>query len=124
MIEQLIAATTLFNRIGAKATALVGSTYALGQGKDLDVLILTDDMDRFCNELAFEDFTLEGNAYAADGFRSMRKGDVNALVTQDRGFFDRTVLAAEVTKVLRVQTREDRIKVYRVIREGKKAEEL
>lgn len=51
-------------------------------------------------------------------WRAIRKGDVNLLVTTDRAWFDGCSMAAAVCAALNLQSKADRVRVHRVIREG------
>ena len=70
------------------------------QPRDLDVLVLVSDI-----RAAFNWLTEHGgydscsNGYGdieGDGWTAVRKGDVNIVVCDDRGFFDRWVAAVKV----------------------------
>lgn len=111
--------------LGALKTAVVGSTYILGTGKDFDLLVLVEDLRGMCARILSRGFSPDSeHAYDDAKFASFRKGRVNVLVTADPMFFDKFALAAEVCKVLKLTVREDRIKVHAVIRDGRAADSL
>ena len=65
--------------------ALVGSRLICGTGNDWDFLVLMNFDEDQLEELGFEP-DLSDARYDSN-FQSWRKGDVNLIVTDDRGFF-------------------------------------
>lgn len=99
---------------------LVGSTYILGEGADIDVLVLTamplQEAIRIAEE---EDFTPDVDEVYTDApFLSMRNGDVNLILTEDDGLVHRFVAAARVCRLLKVQDKDLRIALHQIIRDG------
>jgi hypothetical protein len=60
------------------------------------------------------------NALDADGdqWGSIRKGDINLILTTDAEWYDRSVKASAVCVALRLTEKFDRIVAYRVVRDG------
>jgi hypothetical protein len=60
------------------------------------------------------------NALDADGdqWGSIRRGDVNLILTTDGGWYARSVQASEVCVALQLTEKFDRIVAYRVVRDG------
>lgn len=119
---------------------------------DIDYLVLlkVDDVNGFFNpELALSEFLSECTAgvpgghwepcsqiteegkllYAEDPdysttWYSLRKGNLNIIVTNDEEWFMRAVAATELCKALNLADKEHRIRVFRVIRDGNDEYEL
>lgn len=126
-MKNLYDAQVFLNRnfgIPSEQVALVGSTYSLGHGNDLDILVL-GDMYALSNTLEGMGWTRETLFIHYDNtdFISLRKDNVNLLLTDDQEFFERFKLAAEVCKVLNLADRRARILVHRVVRDGLSSEE-
>lgn len=122
-IQELAVVVSRITALGALRQTLVGSTYALGAGKDIDILAEVPNQEGFAGLLTQEGWTREGlEGYPVGDFISCRKGEVNVLLVADRNYYDRFALAAEVCKVLHLQSRDDRVKVHKVVRDRKSAE--
>lgn len=106
---------------------IVGSGLYMPDPKDIDFVVLIDGG----NALTWLPST-EGNQGSPDRaweccgelyddqsqlWRAIRKGDVNLLVTTDRKWFDGCAQAAAVCAALNLQSKADRVRVHRVIRE-------
>lgn len=100
--------------------ALVGSTYILGEGNDIDIMWLVSDYTEATRLLIKEGYVYDKD-YEDDRFASLRKDDVNIIVTAETDRYNNTLVACEVCKYLKVAARDDRIAVHRIIRDGKQA---
>jgi hypothetical protein len=113
----------LASYLGATDWQMVGSTYALGQGNDVDYLFLVKDMSVACEFLNRKRWALDSKVYKEmPQFLSFKAGRMNALITEDAHFFSDFIMAAEVCKVLRLEKREDRVKVHQILLYGATAE--
>lgn len=101
--------------------SLVGSTYILGEGNDVDIMWLVSDYQEATRLLIKDGYEYDKD-YEDDRFASLRKGEVNVIVTAEGLRYRNTLIAAEVCKYLKVWERDDRIAVHRIIRDGKTAE--
>lgn len=101
--------------------SLVGSTYILGEGNDVDIMWLVSDYQEATRLLIKDGYEYDKD-YEDDRFASLRKGEVNVIVTAEEERYRNTLIAAEVCKYLKVAERDDRIAVHRIIRDGKTAE--
>lgn len=107
----------------AAQTAIVGSVYILGEGNDLDVLVRAEDANDAMDRLETEGYRPTGNPSGEeDDFLTLRKGHINVIVTQSQEFFDNFLEAAEVCKLLKLTSKQDRIAVHRVLMDGESAE--
>lgn len=98
---------------------LVGSTYIQGTGQDFDVLHLVDSIDDAKAALLDDGFVLEGEeSYDTSTFYSLRKGEVNALITADHDFYGGFIRAANVCRYLAVTDKAQRVAVHRIIMDG------
>lgn len=111
---------------GIAASALIGSALYLPAEKCADVdfaVMLTDGNDamQWCSALMSHDQTWSAcGDYDSDSgtWFSVRRGDLNLMVTHDRAFYDRYLTAMEVCKALRLEKKEHRIAVCRIVRDG------
>lgn len=80
---------------------LVGSTLHNGKGNDVDVLLHVSGKDRIIKSLVDDGWKneSEGSNYP-DGFSSLRKGNINLILSSNKGFYDRMSRAAEVVKAV------------------------
>lgn len=107
----------------------VGSLLIDGvEAKDIDFLVLMDNT-RVVTDARWAfggDWVLPSGEYSDtdDTWCAIRKGDINLILTNDARWYERCKLANEVCVALQVQDKKDRIRVYRVIRDGKSAEEV
>lgn len=100
---------------------MIGSTYTLGQGRDIDFAVLVDDQSYFHKqpEWLVGDWEREGaDHYEGNIFVSYRQGDINIIVMEDLDVYTRFMTAMEVCKVLKLQTRRERVLVCRIVRDG------
>lgn len=103
-------------------SALVGSVYIVGEGNDIDVLVLVDDLpSKSWDRLRMHGFEHSSsgaeNTYpiCAGGFESFRKKDINLLVVDQLSTFMSWKMSAEVCKALNLSNRTDRVIVHRII---------
>jgi hypothetical protein len=114
-------AAKLAEYLDASEHTLVGSTFILGEGKDVDWLFLVPDMREAAAFLLRKGWLNEsGEPYPdeEDGFLSLRAGNVNVLLTQNVSFYEDFETAAHVCKLLKVADRNTRVKVHRAILYG------
>lgn len=123
MLEDSLKLGMTLMDLGATETAAVGSTYILGQGADIDILVLVPNRFQFANRMEKDGWVLEGAAHYPDNdFTSVRQGKYNVLITSDASWFARFKTAAEVCKALRLEDKEQRILVHSIVRDGMSAE--
>jgi len=105
---------------------MVGSTYTLGKGRDIDFAVLVDNQFYFQEkpEWLVGEWVREGaDVYEGNVFASYRQGDINIIVMHDRDIYQKFLTAMEVCKVLKLQTRKQRVLVCRIVRDGMTAEQ-
>lgn len=126
----------------------IGSFHAFGEGADKDFVILVykgDGMPRLPGDLkpqvsnldtamellaehGFKCTTVEPsddeNYPESDHFKTMRKDDLNLMVTEEREFFANSVTAFEVVKALNLRNKADRIKVHQIVVDGLSASDV
>lgn len=106
-----------------KTSDLVGSTYILGEGQDMDFAVLVS-----CIADGMEALDLAGYKYTGgcsgeeDDFFTLRKGDVNVILTADEDFFDNFMSASEICKALQLTSKWQRVAVHRIIMNDEDAE--
>lgn len=110
--------------------ALIGSAMYLPPEKvaDVDFVVLLKpgrEAMEYLSSLSGDgwqpcgDYDTEGGLWGA-----VRRGDLNLMVTHDRAFYDGYKLAMEVCKVLRLENKDHRIAVCRVVRDRKSADQV
>lgn len=105
---------------------MVGSVYTLGKGRDIDFAVLVNNQFYLQEqpEWLVGEWVREGaDVYEGDSFASYRRGDINIIVMHDRDFYQKFLTAMEVCKVLKLQTRKQRVLVCRIVRDGMTAEQ-
>jgi hypothetical protein len=112
---------------GVVSFCIVGSAIYHPEPADVDFLV------HVCGETfisdarwAFgSDWTVLGGRYdnQNDKWGSIRKANVNLIVTTDGAWYERAKLANEVCVALKLMDKGDRIVAYRVIRDGYNAEQ-
>lgn len=107
--------------------AHVGSSYIVGEGADLDLVVLVTpgDLDEACAKLedhAYTFTTSKDCSGAEDEFRTFRKGDVNVMLSDDEKWYYAFKQAAEVCRALQLREKWQRIAVHRVIMNNEDAE--
>ena len=102
---------------------LVGSMYIVGEGQDIDVLVLVQVLGN--NDI--QALEIEGWEYGGsipgegcgDNWISLKKKDINLLVTSDKEYYDKWITAAEVCKYLQdsgvILTKQQRVSVHSII---------
>lgn len=104
-----------------KGIALVGSVYICGEGEDLDILFLVDNLEQVEALLKKDSsWTISENAfYALPGdFFSARKGTWNALFVSDVAYFKLWLAASRLCRVLKLTNKADRVAVHKIIMDG------
>lgn len=88
-------------------------------GRDEDWVVLVSDIGEAMNELMRHGFGPDAqNALNYNlEFVSMRKGELNLILTELEWLFDRYILATVVAKQLNLKTRPDRVRLFKTIRE-------
>lgn len=109
---------------------LIGSALYLPDPKDLDIAVLLRQPSMF---ETFTCFTFEERLTNWDGWKScseyevgakfgdwcsVRRGNVNLMLTQSKEFFNGYVSAMEVCKALNLQTKYERVIVCMIVRDG------
>lgn len=105
----------------------VGSSYIVGEGADLDLVVLVTPgyLDEACIKLRDAGYAFTGAedcSGAEDEFRTFRKGDVNVMLSDEDKWYDAFLTAAEVCKALQLREKWQRIAVHRVIMDNEDAE--
>lgn len=85
---------------------------------DIDFVVLGSEQVR--EALLKAGFEEEGASqnYDIEGFRSLRKGRINMIVTPSEDFYNRFVLATRLAKRLRLAKKGDRLAVFQAILYG------
>ena len=99
--------------VGSRVTCVPAPT-----DTDEDVLILTDNLGIFvrrCNKAGFKDT----GSYTGAAFHSLRHGEINLIITNEKEFYDKFMLATHVCKSLNVLDKQHRITVFQSILYGK-----
>lgn len=113
---------------------LVGSACYMPEPKDIDFLVLVDwTPDDFLADGTFgaevrwwwPGFDLCEGEYddKGDQWLAVRKGDINLIVTHDKGWYERASLANSVCHLLKLENKVDRVAVYRLVRDGQGVEQ-
>lgn len=116
---------------GAVDFAVVGSAAYCQKPHDVDFVVLVASRSRLA-DLAkalcgsgWRDCGAYGiGGRVGDCWHTVRRGNLNLILTDSRRFFDGFVLSTEVCKVLRLESREDRVAVHDVVRDRKPASEV
>lgn len=108
----------------------VGSSYIAGRGKDLDLVLWVMDLDfnkaRECVYAAGFEYTGQDSG-TEDDFDTYQRGDVNLMLARTHEWAQEFATAAEVCKylhntgALRIDDKEGRIKIHRIIMNGEDA---
>jgi hypothetical protein len=96
----------------------IGSYHAFGEGNDMDFVVLVDDGHAALDVLLELDFTRSENSDYDDfndDFVAIRRGKVNLMVTPSQQFYDDSVKAFLVCKVLKLHNKGDRIRVHQLV---------
>lgn len=107
---------------------LIGSATYIPEPSDVDFAVMlsaNEDAMEYATQLCSVGWDICGDYDAKDGkWCAVRRGDINFMLTHDFGFFERYKAAMEVCKALRLQHKQDRIAVCRIVRDGYKAGEV
>lgn len=99
-----------------KDAELVGTLYTIGEGNDMDICVLVRDVDDATISLEEHSYEQTGLAgYDDDEFTTFRKGEVNVMLTDNKEWFAKFLTAAEVCRYLKLDTKELRKAVHRII---------
>lgn len=118
-IQQLVVQGSKFlaSNPRVKAFQLFGSASYLLAPKDVDFIVLLADGEFIHEALPSLSWTSVYNACTPESYwRAARDGDINYIVTTCQDFYDNSVLANEVCVALNLQDKDDRIKVFTLIR--------
>ena len=111
--------------------AFVGSRVTCNpplEDTDEDILIYTETIATLIHDCKLSGF-IEGEVYftpdskTTSQFISLKKGNINLIVTDNKDFYDKFLLATHVCKTLNVMEKQHRITVFQAILYGKKIEE-
>lgn len=98
----------------------VGSRYILSmeEGADTDVLVLVKDLGDASEMAVKAGYTPDASyTLGTSKFQSLRKDDVNLILTQNSHFYDRFVMATDICKLLKVANKDDRVVIHERLRE-------
>lgn len=130
MVYEIITAERLLrNWTCAEKYQLVGSAMYMQNPNDVDYLILlkpATDPNYIAKELEIRENWVISKIESPDSpkFISIRNGNLNFLITTDREYYYGFVRAMEVCLALKLECKADRIKVCRIIRDGKMANDV
>lgn len=82
---------------------------------DEDVLCHVESVQDFVREASRQGFRSTSKCSGQPHFISLRKGDVNLIVSSDKDFVDKFLLATHVCKTLNVMSKQHRIVVFQAI---------
>lgn len=114
---------------GVRKFMLIGSaSYMPEQAQDVDFAVLLDDglnaMEFTSRMNAVDKWELCGEYDLDKGtWAAVRKGKLNLMITHDRVFYERYLVAMEVCKVLKLTSKGQRIAVCKIVRDGMVADE-
>lgn len=120
----------LVDYLGAEKFAMVGSTYILGIGNDIDLLFKVSDLSEAASFLHRKGWDSQTEEYDKDNqFMSFKGPDkINILITTEDAFFVDFCRAAEVCRYLAeierlgcsatMDSRAARVAVHKIIRDG------
>lgn len=122
-VDEMLAALLMCDVI--RSYQMVGSTYTLGHGRDIDFAVLIPGTDIDTRPMWIDaEWQREGSdAYEGNVFASYRKDDINLIVMTDETVYRKYLAAMEVCKALKLQTRRERVIVCRIVRDGMDAEQ-
>lgn len=90
---------------------------------DDDQLVLVSDLQEYITDKEADGFVC-CTSYPGEDFTSLRRGEVNLIVTQKQEFFDKFVFATKIAKKLNLQKKEDRVALFQAILYNKIEEEI
>jgi hypothetical protein len=111
--------------------SIVGSAVYMPDPKDVDIAVLLSEGSRlsdFCTMIsASKGSLLQGRGWdycgeqyefqQQDKWQAMRKGNINLLITVDKEWYVDACTASDVCAALNLQSKGDRVRVHRVVRE-------
>lgn len=90
------------------------STSILTKDSDTDYIALVEDYSKF--DVAAHNFGFKRSTeYVGKEFTAYRKGEINLIATNDKKFFDCTILATRLGEFLQCRTKQERIIAYETI---------
>ena len=106
--------------------SLVGSTAVLGEGADVDLLVMLEQGVKHKGWKAREEsIPCLDNTYEGSGdFSASRAGVFNYIVVDDQELYSGWLAAGEVCKYLQLKDKAQRIAVHRIVRDGLDADEV
>lgn len=111
-----------------KAADQVGSSYILGKGMDLDIVVcLHSDAplmqaEGLLTALGYEPTSDGSGDSEDDNFRCFRHAEVNVMLTADEDWYWNFVKSAEVCKALGLTSKWQRVAVHRVLMDDEDAD--
>lgn len=118
-LKEATRAATAWSGCTVLETCLVGSSYILGSGEDIDCLLLVSNLQSATESAQLCGYEKEGGeSYDTSTFYSLRKGDLNILLTEDLSFYSGFKASADVCRFLKVANKPDRIAVHRRLMDG------
>lgn len=126
--EIVFAGLTIGAMSNVKDSAIVGSAAYSNNPNDLDIAILTDRPvflweTENCPIGEWQrcgDYDTSGT----NTWTSVRRDNLNLMITNSQEFFDGYKMATEVCIALKLENKADRIKVCQIVRDKKKASEV
>jgi len=84
---------------------------------DLDIVLLTNDIQTVHDTLINMGYTWCGEHYDETDFIALRKGTINAILVQDVDVFESWQYATEIATRLNLKSKDKRIKLFKLVRE-------
>lgn len=94
----------------------IGSSTYHSDANDVDIMVMVPDKQAYmelCHALGFS-YAPNANEYPGE-WESMKKGDLNLLITADSDYYYASRTASDVCRALKLKTRKERVIVHRVI---------
>ena len=91
---------------------------------DRDILCFVENRERFVDSVKADEFVLcgyvsnERSAIESPKFTSLRRGEDNLIVSDDRDFVDKFLLATAIAKKKNIKEKEDRVTLFQWILYG------
>jgi hypothetical protein len=102
-------------------SAPCGSYDAYGKGEDRDYIVLVSDIEAAQEELADVGYVTAAYAYGTTGFRSLRSGNINIILTSDEARFTSFKYAAlamrNLADIIPLANKPFRIALYDLVRQ-------
>lgn len=106
--------------------ALIGSALYMAHAADVDFIVLVnDDAIKYAQELVETGWARCCGDYDNRdmSWTSIRRGNVNLMITHDSAFYGRYERAMQVCKYLQLTNKGDRVAVCQIVRDGRLADE-